>query len=106
MLSLKNDAQLIEEYVEMHKFVPVQVQEGIREVGIIDMQIYRQENTLFMIVDTTDDFDWVKDNERLSNLPGQKEWEREMDKYQDVAENRTSAEKWRLMEKIFELGKQ
>ena len=56
-----------------------------------------------MIVDTVDDFDWEKDNERLSQLPGQAEWEAHVSKFQGFPPETPSNRKWRLMERIFKL---
>lgn len=50
-LELKNDPELIEAYVREHSRVWPEVQAGIREVGILDMQIYALGNRLFMIMD-------------------------------------------------------
>lgn len=102
-LSLRNDEKLIRQYVEEHQNVWPEIQAGIREVGILDMQIYIHDNILFMIVDTVDDFDWVKDNQRLAELPRQKEWEFYMSKFQQADANATSAEKWQMMQQIFKL---
>ncbi|MDD3788857.1 MAG: L-rhamnose mutarotase [Petrimonas sp.] len=102
-LSLKNDPELIEAYVREHANVWPEIQEGIRAVGILDMQIFMHENRLFMIVDTVDDFDWDKDMERLAALPRQAEWEAYMDKYQDAGEGKKSNEKWQIMQRIFKL---
>jgi len=102
-LSLKNNPQLIEAYVREHAHVWPEVQAGIKEVGILDMQIYIHENQLFMIVDTVDDFDWERDMNRLATLPRQAEWEAYMDRFQDAGEGKKSNEKWQLMTRIFKL---
>ena len=57
-LQLVNDPELIAKYCELHAHVWPEVIEGQRQVGILDMQIYRFENHVFMICDTVDDFDW------------------------------------------------
>ncbi|ULB33401.1 MULTISPECIES: L-rhamnose mutarotase [Proteiniphilum] len=103
-LDLKDDPILIAAYVEEHENVWGEILEGIREVGILDMQIYLLGNRLFMIVDTVDDFDWEKDNARLASLPRQKEWEEHMSKYQASQPEQPSYKKWRLMEQIFGLN--
>ena len=48
-LTLVNDEKKIAEYVEAHKHVWPEVIQGQREVGILDMQIYRHGRQLFMI---------------------------------------------------------
>lgn len=48
-LDLYDDKELIEAYVAEHAHVWEEVKAGIREVGIVDMQIYIYGNRLFMI---------------------------------------------------------
>ena len=103
ILTLVDDAASVAAYVEAHRHVWPGVREGIREVGILDMQIYLKDNILFMIVDTVDGFDWEKDNERLSRLPGQTEWEAYVAKFQGFSPDMPSNRKWQLMERIFKL---
>lgn len=74
-LELVDDQEMIAKYVEAHAHVWPEVIEGQREVGIIDMQIYRRGRNLFMICDTVDEFDWQRDMARLATLPRQAEWE-------------------------------
>ena len=70
-LELYDDKELIEAYVAEHAQVWEEVKAGIREVGITDMQIYIDGNRLFMIMDTTDEFDMERDYARLATLPRQ-----------------------------------
>lgn len=105
MLELVNNKDMIDAYIREHSCVWPEVQAGIREVGIIDMQIYALENRLFMIMDTVDEFDWVQDNARLATLPRQAEWEAYMARFQGTDPNAPSTDKWKLMTKIFELEK-
>lgn len=102
-LKLKEDQQLIREYIQAHREVWPEIKAGIREVGILDMEIYIHGYTLFMIVETTDDFDWFKDNARLATLPRQAEWEAYVARFQQTDPTATSSEKWTLMEQIFKL---
>ena len=74
---------------------------GQRMVGILNMQIYRKGNILFMICDTVDDFDWQRDMERLSKLPRQAEWEAYVAQFQGCSATARSDEKWQMMERIF-----
>lgn len=102
-LELYDDKELIEAYVAEHAHVWEEVKEGIREVGITDMQIYIDGNRLFMIMDTTDEFYMERDYARLATLPRQAEWEEHMAKFQKAAPGATSQEKWKLMTRIFKL---
>ena len=72
-LTLVNDEKLIEKYCEAHRHVWPEIIQGQREVGILDMQIYRKGRSLFMICDTVDAFDWERDMARLATLPRQAE---------------------------------
>jgi L-rhamnose mutarotase len=104
-LKLKTDAQLIEEYKFWHlpenrwKEIP----EGIKAVGILDMELYIHENLLFMIVETPLDFEWDNAFGKLAGLPRQAEWEAFMAKFQLADPSAGSADKWTLMERIFKL---
>lgn len=85
-LKLKNDPQLISEYEYWHRPENIwpEVIEGLKKIGIINMEIYRNENQLFMVIDLPDDFNWEQEMQRLALLPKQREWEEFMSKFQDV----------------------
>ena len=100
-LELADNPELIEEYLEAHRHVWPEVIEGQREVGILDMQIYRRGRRLFMIMDTVDGFDFVKDNARLAAMPVQQKWEAYVARFQGADPDAPSTEKWQLMERIF-----
>lgn len=100
-LTLKDDPQLVEKYIEVHSHVWPEIIAGQHEVGILSMEIYALGRSLFMIVDTVDDFDWDRDMTRLSTLPRQAEWEAYVSQFQGCDPNATSAEKWQMMREIF-----
>ncbi len=100
-LTLVNDEEMIAQYVDAHAHVWPEIIAGQREVGILDMQIFRRGNVLFMICDTVDDFDWQRDMKRLATLPRQAEWEAYVAQFQGCAPNAPSEEKWKMMERIF-----
>lgn len=104
-LDLKDDPELISRYVEAHsryKSWP-EIREGIRAVGILEMEIYLLGNRLFMIVETPQDFDWDSAMARLATLPRQAEWEEYVAMFQACKPGSTSDEKWQLMERMFYL---
>lgn len=101
-LTLVDDPELVEKYVEAHAHVWPEVIAGQREVGILKMQIYRHGGQLFMIMDTVDDFDFDRDMARLATLPRQAEWEAYVSQFQGCAAGASSAEKWQMMERIFQ----
>ena len=102
-LELVDNPELIAQYCEAHAHVWPEIQAGIREVGILDMQIFRKGTHLFMICDTVDDFDWERDNARLAGLPRQAEWEAYVAQFQGCDPDAPSTDKWQLMERIFKL---
>lgn len=104
-LSLKNNPILIEEYRKIHseeKAWP-EIRAGIRAVWILEMEIYILGSQLFMIIETPLDFDWKIAMDKLSNLPRQAKWEKYVSKFQDCPCLSSSAEKWKLMERMFYL---
>lgn len=104
-LELVDNKETIARYVEAHSHVWPEIQKGIKSVGILDMQIYILGNKLFMICDTVDDFDWEKDNARLSTMDRQAEWEAYVAQFQGCDPNAPSTTKWMMMDMIFELEK-
>lgn len=100
-LTLVDNPELIEKYCEAHKHVWPEIIQGQREVGILDMQIYRHGRQLFMICDTVDEFDWECDMARLATLPRQAEWEAYVSQFQGCNADARSDEKWQMMDRIF-----
>jgi L-rhamnose mutarotase len=104
-LELKNDPELIKRYKEVHETRNCwpEIPQGIREVGIIDMEIYIDGTRLFMIMDTVPDFDHDKAMTLLAEKPRQKEWEAYVSAFQKTSAEATANEKWHLVERIFKL---
>lgn len=104
-LSLRDNPELIEAYREAHSKEEAwpEIRAGIREVGILEMEIYILESKLFMIVETPLNFDWDTAMAKLATLPRQAEWEEYVAKFQQCAEGATSDEKWQMMERMFYL---
>ena len=104
-MDLKDDPELIAEYKRRHSQAEAwpEILAGIREVGILDMQIFILGTRLVMIVDTPIDFKWDRAMARLATLPRQQDWEDYMAIFQQCAEGATSDEKWQMMERMFYL---
>lgn len=107
-LLLQDDQQLIAAYKEVHAKGNTwpEIGQGMKEVGIIDMEIYLNGNRLFMIMDTVADFDHDKAMAELAKKPRQAEWEAFVSRFQLSSESATADEKWQLMERIYELDQQ
>ena len=104
-LELRNDADLIAAYKLAHARENTwpEINQGMREVGILDMEIYITGTKLFMIMDTVPDFNHEKAMIELATKPRQAEWEKHMARFQNTSENATADEKWQLMERIFKM---
>ena len=104
-IELKNDPNLIEEYKKLHSIGAVwpEITADMKEVGILDMEIYILGATLFMIMDTKADFNHKQAMAKLAKLPRQVEWETLVSKYQKTNCEATAGQKWKLLERIFKM---
>lgn len=104
-LDLKSNEEAIREYRKLHSeaYSWKEIRDGIRAVGILEMEIYIADNKLVMVVDAPEDFDWKSSMAKLSTLPRQAEWERLVGQFQQCGEDATSDEKWQMMERMFRL---
>ena len=102
-LDLMDDPALIAEYEAWHQNVWPEIIESIRDSGIVNMQIYRFSNRLFMIMEVDDTFSF--DNKAVADAQNEKvqHWEELMWKYQQSLPGAKPGEKWVMMDKIFEL---
>jgi L-rhamnose mutarotase len=82
-----------------------EITQGMKDVGILDMEIYLAGTRLFMIMDTVPDFDHDRAMEELAGKPRQSEWERAMARFQQSTPEASADEKWVLMERIYKLDK-
>ena len=104
-LKLKDDPQLIEEYKKVHAPGAAwpEITQGMKDVGIIDMEIYISGSQLFMIMDTVSGFDHDKAMKELAGKPRQSEWEAFVSRFQQTSADTSAGEKWQLMERIYKL---
>jgi L-rhamnose mutarotase len=105
-LDLQRDPALIAEYEEWHRAIWPEIRASILGSGITDMEIWRLEDRLFMIMETAADFSFEKKAAMDAADPVVQRWEELMWKYQVAVPGGKAGEKWRLMKKIFELSPQ
>ena len=105
-LDLKDDPQSIAAYEHYHKDVWPEIKKSIRDSGILNMEIYRTGNRLFMIMETDDSFSFERKAAMDAANPKVQEWEQLMWKFQQPLPQAKSGEKWLLMERIFSLQEQ
>ena len=105
-LSLRPDNALIAEYRRRHskEVIWPEIVEGIKSVGVLEMDIFISGTTLTMIMVTPADFDWDTAMARLATLPRQQEWEDFMAEFQKAEAGASPAEKWQPMERMFDLN--
>ena len=104
-LEISDNPELITQYRKWHsqEYNWKEVRDGIKAVGILEMEIYISGTRLVMIVDAPEDFDWQAAMDKLSTLPRQAEWEAFVARLQGCDENARSDEKWKMMERMFYL---
>ena len=103
VLDLRDDPQLIKEYEEYHQKVWPEITASLKDSGVLQMEIYRWETRLFMIMETTDDFSLERKKQMDDTNTKVQEWEELMWKYQRALPTAKPGEKWMPMTKIFEL---
>jgi L-rhamnose mutarotase len=104
-LDLVNDPELIKEYEHLHKTENgrPEIKKSILDGGIINMEIYRTGNRLFMIMETDDTFSFERKGAMDAANPKVQEWEQLMWTFQQPLPWAKEGEKWILMDKIFQL---
>lgn len=103
-LDLVDDPKLIAEYEAYHLNGWPEIKRSIIQSGVLEMEIYRISNRLFMIMETEDDFSFEKKAAMDVANPKVKEWEELMWKYQQALPLAKPGEKWQLMKNIFKLN--
>ena len=102
-LDLRNDEHVIAEYDRYHHAVWPEILQSLRDAGINDMEIYRIENRLFMIIDVTESFTFeAKQAADLKSEIVQK-WETLMGNFQQPLRPAKPGEKWLRMTRVFSL---
>jgi L-rhamnose mutarotase len=102
-LDLKDDPVLIAEYEAWHKKVWPEVRKSIIESGIVNMEIFRTGNRLFMIMETDESFSFERKSIMDATNEKVQEWEELMWKFQQPLPWAKAGEKWILMDQIFQL---
>ena len=103
---LKHEPALIEEYRRWHASEQIwpDIPQGIREAGILDMEIYLLGTRLVMVIEAEAGFDLAQSFSKLSTSPRHQAWEKLMSKFQDTKATTNVADKWLAMERIFKLA--
>ncbi len=104
-LEIENDPELIRLYRECHGEERhwKEIRDGIRAVGILEMEMYITGRYVVMIVETAPDFDWDSAMTRLAQMPRQAEWETFVSRFQGCSPEASANRKWTMMERMFRL---
>jgi len=102
-LDLKNDPVLIAEYEAYHREIWPEIRKSIVDSGIVNMEIYRIMDRLFMIMEVNETFSGAAKDAADAANPKVQEWEALMWKYQQALPVAKPGEKWVMMDKIFSL---
>ncbi len=81
-LDLKEDKSAINAYDDYHKKVWPEVKESLKDAGILDMEIYRTGNRLFMIIKFRRTSALKKKRRLTLANPKVQEWETLMSQFQ------------------------
>lgn len=100
---LKDNPELIQQYIEYHQEVWPEIKASIRDAGIINMEIFQVFNRLFMIMEVNETYDDGIKAKMDAENPKVQEWENLMWKFQQSLPNAEKGEKWVRMQKIFKL---
>ena len=102
-LDLKNDPELIAEYERYHQQVWPGILQSIKDAGIEQLEIYRVEQRLFMVMEVNESFSFERKQSMDEGNALVREWEELMWKYQQALPSAAPGQKWVQMKKIFEL---
>ena len=105
-VDLVDDPQLIADYEQWHSAGNVwpEIRQSILDAGIINMEIYRISNRMFMIMEVDDGFSFERKAAMDAANPKVQEWEQLMWKFQQSMPFAKPGEKWLLMKQIFALN--
>lgn len=104
-MDLRDNPELIAEYRRRHAEGSIwpEILQGIRDCGLLEMEIYILGTRLVMICEAPADLDWTEAMQRMAEGPRQAEWEAFMSVFQQCTPDQTSDEKWQMMERMFHL---
>lgn len=102
-MDLRDNPELIAEYRKRHSKEEAwpEILQGIRDCGLLEMEIYILGTRLVMICEGPEDLDWDEAMHKMASGPRQAEWEDFMAIFQNCEPGQRSDEKWKMMERMF-----
>lgn len=103
-INLRDDPELIEKYKEYHRNVWPETEQALKAVGITAMKIFLLGRSMFMYIETVDDFVVERDFLKyLEQDPKCREWDDLMRTFQEKVSEAKADEWWAMMEQVYEL---
>lgn len=104
-LDLVDDADLIAEYERWHAIgnTPPAVIQSIRDSGIVNMEIFRAGERMFMIMDVDGSYDADAKARADAANPAVVDWERRMKRFQRPVPAAGADGTWIEMKRVFRL---
>jgi L-rhamnose mutarotase len=103
-INLRDDPELIEKYKEYHRNVWPETEQALKTVGITAMKIFLLGRSMFMYIETVDDFVVERDFLKyLEQDPKCREWDDLMRTFQEKVSEAKADEWWAMMEQVYEL---
>jgi L-rhamnose mutarotase len=105
-LDLHDDPDLIAEYERCHEPQNAwpEITRSIRESGIEEMEIWRIENRLFMVMDVNEHFSAEDKAAADTDNPAVQDWEKLMWKFQKPLASAAPGEKWISLKRVYKLS--
>jgi L-rhamnose mutarotase len=98
---LKDDISVINKYDEYHKKVWPEIKDSLQQSGILEMEIYRTGNRLFMIIHVEKNFSFEKKAAMDLANPVVQKWESLMSEFQSQIPWAQPEVKWVVMHRVF-----
>jgi len=105
-LTMPNDEPLIQEYIERHRAVWPEVLQSFVTAGVINMELYRKDNLMVMLLVTEDDFTFERKAQLDLSNPIVMQWEAQMAKYQGADPTTDASARWKPLELFFSMQDQ
>lgn len=100
-LRLVDDPELMAEYKRIHGIGMAwpEVTANMKQVGVLDMELYLHGSRAFMIMETVLGFDPDVVGPRWSALPREREWQQYVSRFQHGDPDAASGNRWLFMER-------
>jgi L-rhamnose mutarotase len=102
-LALRDDPAVVDRYKQHHRHIWPEVVTRLREIGILELQIFLLGRRLFLWMKTADGFDPERDFARLGEDERYREWDALMRTMQEPVPEAHPGEWWAPMELVFDL---